>query len=103
MSYVSLFSRWWDLTQNEVANAEIYEELVQSELANIALYRDLVQIESDNVGVTCFCNDPFPNDPISEWLTLMISSKSTGECTGDDWSMIGNTAMELRITYIERI
>ena len=41
---------------------------------------------------TCFCNDPFPNEPISEWLTLMISSKSTGECTCDDWGMIGNTS-----------
>ena len=35
---MSLFSRWWDLLQNEAANAGIYEELVQSELANIALY-----------------------------------------------------------------
>ena len=41
---------------------------------------------------TNFCNDPFPNDPLSEWLTLMISSKSTGECTWDDWSMSGNTS-----------
>ena len=39
-----------------------------------------------------FCNDPFLNDPLSEWLTLMVSSKSTGECTWDDWSMSRNTS-----------
>ena len=52
-----------DLTQNEAANAGIYEELVQSELANTALYRDLVQIESDNVGVYLFLQRPFPERP----------------------------------------
>ena len=75
-----------DLTQNEAANAAIYGELVQSELANAALYRDqiLCKLRVTMLESTCFCNDPFPNDPISEWLTLMISSKSTGECTCDD-------------------
>ena len=88
VSYVGLFSRWsslpGDLMQKRAANAGIYRELVQSELANTALYRDLVQIESDNVGVYLFLRRPFPNDPMSEWLTLLISSKSTGECTCDD-------------------
>ena len=57
----------WDLTQNEAANAGIYEELVQSELANTALYRDLVQIESDNAGVYLFLQRPFPEWP-HKWM-----------------------------------
>ena len=48
-------------------------------------------VSGTSVNQTCFCNDPFPNDPISELLTLMISSKSTWECMWHGWSMIGKT------------
>ena len=78
-----------NLTQNEAANAGI---LCRVSLRTLHCTRILCKLRVTILESTCFCNDPFPNDPMSEWLTLMISSKSTGECTCDDWSMIGNTS-----------